>query len=379
MRDSLPAGLDAAEALLRQLLRARWTGEAIDGDAAARLPPGAFGRIVQLHGVAGLLQRRHGAQLAALPEALPAELTALRRRAALQALMQVQALRTVVSTLEAAGIATLPLKGLALSWRLYGDVGVRQSGDIDVLVDPDAAPEATALLLARGYRPTQPLPDRALHWRERMRVVHHLNLAHPDGSYLELHWRTDPLRSTSLPRLATLLPALGRIGDGPLQGLRTLPEDLLQRSLASHACRSLCARWKWGYDLLEMVGARTPGTPPWDASVLAAQDAYTGQALRLQAAQWGLMPRSPPGLRLACRAAAAQRRELIDPASGRRGALLHAGAWASLQDRRARAEYLAWITTRVSPEVGPRAYSLVARQPWLAPWVRAWAALRAGR
>lgn len=373
-----PQDLALAGRVLAQVLRARWTGERLDAAAAEAVKPEAFEQIVKLHGVAGVLQLRHASLLQALPPDLLTVLPTLRRRATVLALMQVRALRELVTTLEAAGIATLPLKGLALSWRLYGDIGIRQSGDIDVLVDVDAVPDAVAALLALGYQPTQPLPDRALHWRERMRVVHHVNLQHANGAYVELHWRTDPLRSTSLPRLATLLPTLGRIESGPLQGLRTLPLPALQASLASHACRSRVARWKWGYDLLEIVSTAHPGTRPWSPALHTELDPYTRRTMQMMAAQWSMAVPVSASLRVAGLAAAVEREQLMgrQAASASRGLLLHAGAWAALQDWPARAEYLAWVSTRVSPDVGEAAYSLVARKPWLAPLIRAWAAAR---
>lgn len=365
-------GPEAAEQLLAQLLRARWTGEAVAASAET-VQPQIFRAAVRLHGVAGVLECRHRAQLQQLPPALAEGVSAERRRHVVRSLGQVRACLEAVAALERAGIASLPLKGVALSWRLYGDIGIRQSGDVDLLVDPDEVIAAVPILQALGYQPVLPLPQNRLHWRARMRDVHHVNFTHARGQYLELHWRTDPMRSTSLPRLAALLPRLERIAGGPLRGLYQLPPDLLLRSLASHACRSRCARWKWGYDLLDILSAGHGGASPWDLQVVAAQDAYTRHTLASMAAQLGLGPQRPsPAIALACRAAAVERGQLLGGAPRRfsDGSLLHAAAWAALDGWPARLEYLGWISTRTSPEIGDRAYTLVARAPWLGPLAR---------
>jgi hypothetical protein len=49
------------------------------------------------------------------------------------------------------GIEVLPLKGPALALALYGDVALRQSNDVDLLVRRDDFPRAEALLLGWGF------------------------------------------------------------------------------------------------------------------------------------------------------------------------------------------------------------------------------------
>lgn len=102
------------------------------------------------------------------------------RAAALEALAG-----AVIGALERAGIESLPLKGVFLARRLYGDPGMRESSDIDLLVDRERLDEAAAVLGELGYereagatgvvrrpdlhhRMTNPragLPPVELHWR----------------------------------------------------------------------------------------------------------------------------------------------------------------------------------------------------------------------
>lgn len=50
-----------------------------------------------------------------------------------------------------ARVRSVPLRGLALAEQLYGDLGSRPMGDLDLLVDRDALPSVTAILKDLGF------------------------------------------------------------------------------------------------------------------------------------------------------------------------------------------------------------------------------------
>lgn len=58
----------------------------------------------------------------------------------------------ILRILGEAGIRALVLKGCALSLQLYGDPSLRQSGDIDLLIEPGRLWEADEIILRLGYR-----------------------------------------------------------------------------------------------------------------------------------------------------------------------------------------------------------------------------------
>jgi hypothetical protein len=80
----------------------------------------------------------------------------------------------VVSTLGAAGIPTLLLKGAALVETVYPDAAQREMLDIDMLVPPDRIAEATAALAALDYRPV-PSSDETS--GDQLRVAPHHDAA----------------------------------------------------------------------------------------------------------------------------------------------------------------------------------------------------------
>jgi len=61
-------------------------------------------------------------------------------------------MKEVLSILGGAGIKTVLLKGMALENSLYGNRGIRQMTDVDVLISRDECIKARKLLIARGFR-----------------------------------------------------------------------------------------------------------------------------------------------------------------------------------------------------------------------------------
>ncbi|HQF56417.1 MAG TPA: lasso peptide biosynthesis B2 protein [Fibrobacteria bacterium] len=92
----------------------------------------------------------------------------------------------------AAGIECLSMKGgPGLSRKLYGDMGLRQCKDIDLVVRPEAFFDAVRKLETWGWEAAQPVwtRDAGHRWLCR-RLMRDLVFLHPgDGAVLELHFR----------------------------------------------------------------------------------------------------------------------------------------------------------------------------------------------
>jgi len=72
-----------------------------------------------------------------------------------------RALRDVVGLLQAEGIRPIPYKGLLLAATVYGNLGLRQVGDLDLLVGSSEYARARSLLTAHAYRP---VPELDMDW-----------------------------------------------------------------------------------------------------------------------------------------------------------------------------------------------------------------------
>jgi hypothetical protein len=106
------------------------------------------------HGLAPLLYRwLKDARLdRRVPEALLRRLEGQAFGQAARNAMLARKLEGVLRAFEEQGIACAPLRGLELAERLYGDIGARPLGDLDLLVRKGNLPGVAAILRGLGYR-----------------------------------------------------------------------------------------------------------------------------------------------------------------------------------------------------------------------------------
>jgi hypothetical protein len=85
----------------------------------------------------------------------------------------------------------MTLKGTILSLDLYGDVGLRQSNDLDLVVTPGDICRAQACLESLGWRLDNTYFPITPRQQEKLRQAeHHFGFVHTErGGNLELHWR----------------------------------------------------------------------------------------------------------------------------------------------------------------------------------------------
>jgi hypothetical protein len=95
-------------------------------------------------------------------------------------------LLSLTRSLAAEAIVAVPYKGPTLGEHLYGNLALRQSGDLDLLVRRKDVSRARAILLERGYRPRHTLAAGGEEFMIRSRYSEELD--RPDGMTVELHW-----------------------------------------------------------------------------------------------------------------------------------------------------------------------------------------------
>jgi len=110
----------------------------------------------------------------------------------------------MVGRLEGHNARVVVLKGVPLAWRLYGDITVRPSSDIDILVSPDEVELASEIIEKEGYSRT--LPGLGLTPRQREIYTqthshpHHLAFWHKERNILlEMHWDLGHFGQVVLP------------------------------------------------------------------------------------------------------------------------------------------------------------------------------------
>lgn len=153
-------------------------------------------------------------------------------------------------------VQAVPYKGPALALQLYGNVALRQFGDLDVLVHPRDVLRARDLLLGEGYAPLPPLTDQQTavllrtqcnlpFTRERNRMV------------VEIHW------TVSAPHFARPFATddfWSRLVNGKLEAMDIkllAPEDLLL-ALCIHGSKHLWERLAWICDIAGLIASQPP-------------------------------------------------------------------------------------------------------------------------
>lgn len=139
------------------------------------------------HGLSPLAHLRLREQLeAAVPAAIAARLEKRHRESMMRGLVLAARLGYVVAAFKSAAIPVVSLKGPALAELLYGDVALRPSFDLDLLVQRSDAARALALLGELGF--SLPAYLQRLPLRRLMSIDCEASLTAADGVTVELHW-----------------------------------------------------------------------------------------------------------------------------------------------------------------------------------------------
>lgn len=278
------SGLDLVRASLR------WDAA---GDRALRALDGAGWEAVM-----ATVRRRDGQALLArrlsrlpalpVPEYVAQELHRFRLDVAIRTLAGLARLGPAIA---AAGVPVMALKGLDLGTRLYGDLGARPMGDMDILVRPAHVAIMADSLRAQGFRVAQvaqPPP-------------HHLSLHSPlpGGLPVELHWALgaddgdgrrmsmlDEVWDDAVPMEVCGVPLLA------LQRHRLMP--YLCQHLENHLFETpLTHIWDIA-ELLEQDGDRFDWTGFWSACDRLGRRKGGEAAMHLVSASLGVTTPAPP-------------------------------------------------------------------------------------
>lgn len=188
----------------------------------------------------------------------PAEMSALQQAYQTnlhKALFLSRELIRIVDRLSALGIDVLPYKGLALAELEYGDIALRQAGDIDLLTHPQDLPRIRGAVRELGYTPHLNLSQA----EERAYLKSGYECAF-DGdagpNLLEVQWAIQPrfyaidFDMEGLFRRAATVTVAGQAMKTP-----SLEDSLL--ILSAHAAKHVWGRLVWLCDLARIMSRPT--------------------------------------------------------------------------------------------------------------------------
>jgi hypothetical protein len=203
----------------------------------------AWLRLVRLHRLVPHAQRVLDDDDATTPGLVLDELRSETRAIAARALARAGQLAELVRTLEAAEVRALAFKGPALSLAAYGEIGVRDSVDLDLVVRRGELERASAAIRAAGYASRHGMS--AVQERTLQRAFGHFSYTRAGApAMVELHWRFAARRYPwSLPPD----DVLGRARAIEIGGERvTVPDptdDVLLQAM--HGARHQWERLEW--------------------------------------------------------------------------------------------------------------------------------------
>lgn len=190
---------------------------------------------------------------ATLPETVRQKLQQNSAACRMRAMRLASLLMQVLKGFNQAGIPLIPLKGPLLSLELYGDLGIRHSRDIDIMVALGDVSRAQAQLEEMGWRVyLQPCTFSPRHTEVFLQIDRHMVYWHPLQQYrLELHWHT---RRETLDRTAGQWARSATLVWNGL-GYRALSPVDLALHLCTHGSEHAWFRSKWLGDLARMYAA----------------------------------------------------------------------------------------------------------------------------
>lgn len=204
------------------------------------------------HGLAPILYRN---LMRTSPEDVPqnilSDLRANYLANASRSLFLTMELLRILEKFEVHGLQAIPFKGPALAKQVYGDIVLRQYGDLDIMVRKEDVLSAKDLLLKDGYTPEvelTPLQEESL-LRSQCEYVFYRK---KPRTLVEVHWRFDPAM------YIIDFDAHGiwaRLRSLELEGRRVMsisPEDMLL-ALCSHGARHAWNQMRLVCDLAGLI------------------------------------------------------------------------------------------------------------------------------
>ena len=253
------------------------------------------------------------------------------------------------------GISVIPYKGPTLAALAYGDLGLREFADLDLLIDRREFMRAQELLIARGYQ-----PETLLNAREAAVFVEACNVMafwHAEKEIsVEMHWELSPKYLPFSPDPERLRERMTPSHPGGQTVMTFSPEDLLVY-LCAHGAKHVWEKLIWIVDIAGLIHRHS--NADWDRVNKLAVEQRCERVLFL-------------GLRLARDILGAsvptemERRMESDPESGRLALKVIEGLFDSQRTLSADSLFIFKLHRRWSDKI--RSFTRMAITPSVADW-----------
>jgi len=210
-----------------------------------------FLRLAEHHGVLPLVARNLTAHAQELPTDVDQSLRSEFAKNLRRNLWFASELVRILEYFKQKDLRAIPYKGPVLAESAYGDVALRNFGDLDFLIFSSDFERAKHALAELGYRPSKPLsPAVERYW---LRNGYECSFDGAAGKYLiELQWGLLPYFYAVDLRTDDLLVRSGSIMFSGREVAALSPEDSLL-VLCLHAAKHLWMRMIWVCDIAETI------------------------------------------------------------------------------------------------------------------------------
>jgi hypothetical protein len=185
-------------------------------------------------------------------------------------------LRKLLRLFDEHGITTVVFKGPVLAALVYGDIGLRQVGDIDILIESGAFGLAKQLLASAGYKmePSLTKSQEASHLRFHCEI----QFVSASANVVDLHWGLSP---KAFPFALDPQQVLKRAEPVTIQGtsLLTFSREDTILFLCFHGSKHYWSSLEWISSLAEFI--RAGGSIEWSEVMTRAKGSHSQRRLRL--------------------------------------------------------------------------------------------------
>jgi len=189
-----------------------------------------------------------------------------------------QELLEVMRCLESHDIPALAYKGPSLTLSVYGDLALRQFGDLDILIKAKDVPKACVLLSDQGYtRTLLPWPLSKEHAYIHMHHEHEF-ISTDQLVHVDLHWALSTRRFPFELQPDALFERAENlsIANGTIKHISSHDMILL---LCMHINKDLWRKFVWVYDIDRLI--RSSEKIDWDALLQASSRSHCYRMLHL--------------------------------------------------------------------------------------------------
>lgn len=238
---------------------ARTTVNAAPADTLRLLlqEPLEWSTVIRVAGQQGMLPLLYNSLQSLCPDAVPDPiLSQLRQQFLVTARRNTHLTHVLLDILQrfaAHGIPAVPYKGPVLAVCAYGNIALRQFGDLDILIRPHDASRAKALLIEQGYRSWRRLSQTQTNAYVQFSRMHEL-VHEQQQVFVGLHWA---LISWPIFVPLDLTPLWQRLTPATLldSTVYTLPPEEMLLFLCLHGLKHLWERVLWLCDVAALVRA----------------------------------------------------------------------------------------------------------------------------